>query len=126
MKPLQRVCLNCGMGLLVAPSQLDDLPVSLICTKCDDNIYLQSKGTCLTRDIAHQKETVVKALQKLDEVILAGWDSYHREIRIIVGGGLIRQQVLGQLHYYQQQGKLRTYREESPNHGAIIVVIRST
>jgi hypothetical protein len=124
MKAQQRQCLNCGMAVGIATLHPDEIPPRQICTKCDDDIYQQSKGTCLTRDIAHQHETIAKALQKLDEVLVSAWAGYYREFRVIVGGGQIRQQVLGQLHYYQQQHKILSYQEESPNQGALLAVIR--
>jgi ribosomal protein S27AE len=126
MKAQQRQCLNCGMAVAIAPLHLDEIPPRRICIKCDDDVYQQSKGTCLTQDIAHQHETITKALQKLDAVLLSAWSGYYREIRVIVGGGQIRQQVLGQLHYYQQQRKILSYQEESPNQGALLAVIRLT
>jgi hypothetical protein len=45
-------------------------------------------------------------------------------VRIIVGGGLIREEVLGQLRYYEARGVVREYREDSPNRGAIVAVLR--
>ena len=124
MKTRQRQCLNCGMAVPIAPLHPDEIPPSQICIKCDDDIYQQSKGTCLTQDIAHQHETISKALRKLDDVLVDAWSGHYREFRVIVGGGQIRQQVLGQLHYYQQQRKIMSYQEESPNHGALLAVIR--
>jgi hypothetical protein len=105
--------------------ELDQVPPHLSCPKCEQNLYLQHDGSCLTRDIAHQRETIVQALAKLDRLLLDGWQSHCRSVRIIVGGGLIRDQVLGQLHYYQGQGVIRAYHEDSPNRGAIIAVLRA-
>lgn len=124
MKAQQRQCLNCGMAVAISPLHLDEIPPRQVCIKCDDDIYQQNKGTCLTQDIAHQHETISKALQKLDDVLLCAWAGYYKEFRVIVGGGQIRQQVLGQLHYYQQQRKVLSYQEESPNQGALLAVIR--
>ena len=126
MKAQQRQCLNCGMAVAIAPLHFDDIPPRQICIKCDNDIYQQSNGSCLTQDIAHQHETIVKALQKLDAVLVSAWTGYYKEFRVIVGGGQIRQQVLGQLHYYQQQRKILSCQEESPNHGALIAVLRKT
>lgn len=126
MKAQQRQCLNCGMAVAITPLHLDEIPPRQVCVKCDDDVYQQSMGTCLTQDIAHQHETIAKALQKLDVVLLSAWSGYYKEFRVIVGGGQIRQQVLGQLHHYQQQGKILSYQEANPNHGALIAVIRKT
>lgn len=104
--------------------ELDQVPPHLLCPKCDQNMYLQHDGSFLTRDIAHSRETVVRALEKLDKLLLDGWRSHGRGVRIIVGGGLIREQVLGQLYYYRSRGIVREFREDSPNHGAIVAVLR--
>jgi hypothetical protein len=119
-----RQCLHCGMTVPAPRLHFDALPPALWCPKCDQNLYLQSNGSCLTRDIAHQRETIVRALDKLDALLLEGWCGNYQTIRIIVGGGVIREQVLGQLHYHQQQGRLLACREESPNKGAILVTLR--
>ena len=113
------------MGAPTPRFELDQVPPRLICPKCDQNLYLQHDGSCLTRDIAHQRETVARALEKLDHLLLDGWKGYCRTVRIIVGGGLIRENVLGQLHYYERQGIIRDYREDAPNHGAIVAVLRT-
>jgi len=125
MKAQQRQCLNCGMAAATAPLHPDEIPPRQICTKCDEDIFQQSKGSCLTQDIAHQHETINRALQKLEAVLVSAWAGYYREFRVIVGGGEIRQQVLGQLHYYQQQRKIISYCEETPNKGALLAVIRA-
>ena len=103
---------------------LDQAPPRLRCTKCDADLYLQHDGRFLTRDIAHGRETVARALEKLDELLLDGWRGYYRGVRIVVGGGLIREEVLRQLAYYRQRGTVRGYREDSPNRGAIVVTLR--
>lgn len=103
---------------------LDEVPPQLHCPKCDSNLYLQGNGSCLTRDIAHQHETVGRALDKLDATLLAAWEGYASSLRLIVGGGLIREAVLGQLQYLLDQGRVLAFREESPNRGAILVTLR--
>jgi hypothetical protein len=56
--------------------------------------------------------------------LLEGWRGYYRGVRIIVGGGLIREEVLQQLRYYRERGIVRGSREDSPNRGAIVVALR--
>ena len=119
-----RHCLDCGMPVSAPWLQLDDLPPSLVCPKCDADVFRQHNGRCLTRDIAHQHETIERALHKLDALLVEGWQGTWQSLRLIVGGGRIREQVLGQLHYHQQQGRLRSYSEDSPNRGAIVVLLR--
>jgi len=120
----ERRCLNCGMVANAARFDLDQVPPRLRCTKCDESLYLQHDGKLLTRDIAHGRETVARAREKLDELLLDGWRGYYRGVRIVVGGGLIREEVLGQLRYYRERGVVRSYREDSPNRGAIVVTLR--
>jgi hypothetical protein len=103
---------------------LDQAPPHLRCSKCDEDLYLQQDGRFLTRDIAHGRETVARALAKLDELLLDGWRGYYRGVRIIVGGGLIREEVLGQLRGYEHRGIIRKYHEDSPNRGAIVATLR--
>jgi len=124
MPALQRQCLHCGMRVAALRFGLEEVPPVLHCPKCDASLYLQGDGSCLTRDIAHQHETVARALDKLDETLLNAWQGYGSTLRLIVGGGLIREQVLGQLHFCRQQGRILGYREESPNKGAILVTLR--
>lgn len=103
---------------------LDQAPPRLKCSKCDADLYGQHDGRFLTRDIAHGRETVARAIEKLDELLLDGWRGYYRGVRVIVGGGLIRDEVLGQLRYYRERGTVRAYGEDSPNRGAIVVTLR--
>ena len=125
MPLFKRECLHCGLSVAAAPLEdLDQLPASLICPKCDDDMMAQHDSTCLTRDIAHQRESVAKALEKLDAALLKAWQGYYCSLRLIVGGGLIRTEVLGQLHFLQQRGLLQHYAEERPNRGAILVTVR--
>ena len=67
---------------------------------------------------------MARALEKLSDALLDGWRGYYRGVRLIVGGGLIRNEVLGQLRYYEQRGIVRDFREDSPNRGAIVVTLR--
>jgi DNA-directed RNA polymerase subunit RPC12/RpoP len=119
-----RECLNCGMHVAAATIDLEHLPPQVRCPKCDGNLYLQTDGSCLTRDIAHNRETVNRAMDKLDQCLTEAWSGYAASVRLVVGGGLIREQILGQLLYYRDQGRVRDFREDSPNRGAIVVTIR--
>lgn len=121
---MQRECLACGMPADCGRLHLDDLPPRLHCLKCDSDVFAQSDGSRLTCDIAHRHETVPQALRKLDSALLEAWRSTARDLRLVVGGGVIRREVLGQLHHYRSRGYLLDYAEESPNHGAVLVRIR--
>ena len=105
--------------------ELDQAPPRLACPKCDENLYLQHDGKLLTEDIAHRRETIPAALEKLDRLLLEGWRGYWKGVRIVVGGAAIRNEVLGQLRYYRERGIVRDYRDDSPNRGAIVALLRS-
>lgn len=120
----ERRCLRCGMSVKTPRFELDEVPPRLACPKCDENPYLQHDGRLLTRDIAHQRETIPRALEKLDRLLLEAWRGYSKGVRIVVGGAAIREQVLAQLRAYQERGIVREYREDSPNRGAIVALIR--
>lgn len=120
-----RECLYCGMPAQVPRLNPDDLPPSRICLKCDSDLYSQSDGSVLTRDIAHQQESVKQALAKLGTSLIEAWEGYACSLRLVVGGGLIRREVLGQLAWLQSQGAILDYSEDSPNRGAILVRIRA-
>ncbi|HHX81843.1 MAG TPA: Smr/MutS family protein [Pseudomonadaceae bacterium] len=122
---MMRECLHCGMPAQVPRLQLEDLPPSRICLKCDSDLYSQSDASVLTRDIAHQQESVKQALAKLENCLIAAWEGHARSLRLVVGGGLIRQDVLGQLEYLQNLGVVLEYSEDRPNRGAILVRIRA-
>lgn len=104
--------------------ELEDAPPRLRCAKCDADLYRQHDGSTLSRDIAHHRETTAQALAKLDEALLEGWRGYCRSVRIVVGGGLIREQVQGQLRYYRERGIVREYDDDGRNRGAIVAVLR--
>jgi hypothetical protein len=122
----ERRCLRCGMAVRAPLFDLGDAPPRLACRKCDENLYQQHDGKILTRDIAHQQETIPRALEKLDALLLEGWRGYWKGVRIVVGGGAIRREVLAQLHHYRQRGVVRDYREDSPNRGAIVALLRAS
>jgi len=120
----ERRCLHCGMIATAPRFDLEQAPPRLKCSKCDEDLYRQHDGRFLTRDIAHGRETVARALEKLDALLLDGWRGHWRGVRIVVGGGLIRDEVLGQLRFYRGRGIVRAYREDSPNRGAIVATLR--
>lgn len=121
---LQRRCRDCGFPQDTAALSLDALPPRQSCPKCDANIYAQHDGSCWTYDIAHSQETVARALGKLDAALLEGWGSHAATLRLVVGGGAIRREILGQLTYYQRLGRLLAFAEDSPNRGAILLRLR--
>jgi hypothetical protein len=114
------------MGVKAPRFEIDDVPPRLVCPKCDERLYLQHDGKLLTRDIAHQRETVPRALHQLDKLLLEAWRGYAKGVRIVVGGGAIREQVLAQLSAYRERGIVRDYGEDNANRGAIVAILRGT
>ena len=112
------------MAMRALRFDIEQVPPRLACSKCDEDVYAQHDGRVLTRDIAHGRETVASALDKLEQVLLAGWRGHYRGVRVIVGGGAIRDEVLGKLRYYRERGVVRRFSEDAPNRGAIVAVLR--
>jgi hypothetical protein len=120
----ERECLQCGMLHEIALPELHERGHERSCIKCDSPLFDQTDGSTLTVDIAHHHETVAQALQKLERSLNRAWQGYARQVRLVVGGGAIREAVLGELHYYQGQGYILDYTEEGHNPGAIVARIR--
>jgi uncharacterized protein YuzB (UPF0349 family) len=118
-----RQCLNCGMQHPVQPGSIIDRDRKQLCEKCDASLWDLSDGSIRTVDIAHHGETVSQALDKLYVALENTWKmSYAAEMRVIVGGGLIRDAVLAELHYRLQSGVILGL--ESESRGAVIIRIR--
>lgn len=110
-----RDCLDCGMRLCV------DTP---ICPKCDALTALQTDGSILHRDIAHQHETVPMALQKMAKVLEEGRMGHASAVRLVVGRGLIREEVMRQLSWLALRGEILDFDHDAGNTGAILVTLR--
>ena len=122
--PQHRQCLDCGMETPVAVTEFRDRHLGTTCDKCDADLMSQSDGSVFTRDIAHHGETLHDATVKMDAVLQQVWESYARGVRLIVGGGRIREEVLSQCRYYRDQGYIASYSLDDPNRGAILVYLR--
>jgi hypothetical protein len=121
-----RDCLFCGMSQRIEVPDINDrtLPsTARACIKCDSNLMEQSDGSSMTVDIAHQHETVRQAMAKVETELSRAWESYVGQLRLIVGGGLIREAVLAELHFKLSQGIVLSVSEE--NRGAVLIRIRS-
>ena len=119
-----RKCLNCGLETQLGFTEFRDRHISCKCLKCDEELLTQSDGSIVTRDIAHQQETLQQALNKMDDVLQQAWEGYERGVRLIVGGGRIREEVLSQCQYYLDQDYIESYSAEPSNYGAILVCLR--
>ena len=120
-----RDCLACGMTACLDPGSIHEPPrPSPRCPKCDGDLLAQSDGSILTEDIAHGRETVAFAMEKMDRVLEEAHAGYSRGARLIIGGGLIREEVLGELEYLRREGRILAYGEDGGNRGAVLVQIR--
>ena len=112
--PMRHHCLNCGM-------RVGNLRV---CPKCDEVIAQQTDNSTRTADIAHHHETRVEAVAKLHREIAAALNDPARYLRLIVGTGLIRDEIGAELEACVRLGKIRSYRLDDPNPGAFLVEMK--
>lgn len=112
---MPRACLNCGMHLAAATRQ---------CPKCDADLGSQTDGSVLYRDIAHQHETLAIAMQKMTQVLEEGRAGHARAVRLVVGRGLIREEVMRQLSWLSMSGDILDFDHDEGNSGAIMVTLR--
>ncbi len=95
----------------------------MLCIKCDSDLFMQTDGSTLSIDIAHHRETVKEAIQKFQNALNKAWqETYAAQLRLVVGGGQIRDAVLAELFFLKSKGVVREYSEE--NRGAVLVKIR--
>jgi len=121
---MEKECLQCGMMNSIPAFDITDWNRNDRCLKCDDVLILQHDGSTHTCDIAHNHEKVDQAMSKLHRHLNDAINSYTRRVRFIVGGGRIRDEVLGLLTFYQQQGYIVSYSVEGNNAGAVSVIVR--
>ena len=112
---MQRVCLNCGMHV--------DKSVSH-CPKCDNALDLQHDGSTVTVDIAHQGERVAEALEKMQKEIDLARAGIAMSLRLIVGSGLIREEVLLTLRDLEFRGDIKGFDTEPFNKGTVLVRLK--
>ncbi|MEX2489617.1 MAG: hypothetical protein WD356_08855 [Pseudomonadales bacterium] len=85
---------------------------------------LQHDGSTITVDIAHQGERVHEALRKMrDEIDLARKGTAMR-IRLVIGSGRIREEVLQALGDLKFRGDILDFESEASNPGAVKVRIK--
>lgn len=123
MKLKSRECLFCGLLAAGVTGEIADRHLEPLCVKCDTPLWSQSDGSTVTVDIAHQRETVSQALAKFNAALNQSWQRSHAEhLRLILGGGLIRDAVLGELFFLHSKGIVLDVTEE--NRGAVLVRLR--
>ena len=112
---MQKPCLQCGMNVDEFTSH---------CPKCDAALDLQHDGSTITVDIAHHGEHVSEALRKMQSEIDLANKSIAKNVRFIVGSGLIRREVLLSLRDYEFRGDIKSFEVEPHNAGAVLVQIK--
>lgn len=102
-----------------------EMPAGTVrCPKCDDLLAQQSTGEIVTRDIAHQRETVAQALAKFKQLLVEADTRRAAGLRLVVGSGLIRDAVMAELATLQYRGEICEFDQEGANRGAIRVILR--
>tara|TARA_B110000858_G_scaffold130062_1_gene147876 strand:- start:5484 stop:5795 length:312 start_codon:yes stop_codon:yes gene_type:complete len=94
------------------------------CPKCDNALNLQNDGSTTTVDIAHQGERVSEALQKMQSEIDLARQGVSMNIRLVVGSGLIRDEVLLALRDLKFRGDIVDFETETFNTGAVLVRLK--
>lgn len=112
---MQLTCLDCGMSV---DETLE------FCPKCDNALNLQHDGSTITVDIAHQGERVTEALQKMQSEIDLARKGVAKRLRLIVGSGLIRDEVLLLLRDLEFRGEIIDFEAEAFNAGAVLVRLK--
>ncbi|MFT5210122.1 MAG: broad specificity phosphatase PhoE [Flavobacterium sp.] len=94
------------------------------CPKCDAVISKQSNGQTVTYDIAHQGERVRDALIKLQDLLDALRASPTGNLRVIVGHGLIKEEVNHTLATMLFRKDIIGFSQDGRNTGAFIVRLK--
>jgi predicted oxidoreductase len=105
-----KICLDCGMSI--------DEDIRR-CPKCDNFLDYQHDGSITTVDIAHQGEKVDEALCKMRAAVDAARNGIELYLRLIVGSGVIRDEVLVALRDLKASGDVKSFGVESSNSGSI-------
>ena len=112
---MQGICLDCGMSFS------ED---TRYCPKCDNALEHQHDGSTITVDIAHDGERVSEALRKMQSEIDLARKGVVMCIRLVVGSGLIRDEVLLALRDLKFRGDIKDFDPESFNAGAVLVRLK--
>jgi hypothetical protein len=94
------------------------------CPKCDNVLNLQHDGSTITVDIAHQGERVSEALRKMQSEIDLARKGVAMCIRLVVGSGLIRDEVLLALRDLKFRGDVKDFDLEPANVGAVLIRLK--
>ena len=109
------ICLQCGMGFSGHTRH---------CPKCDNALDQQHDGSTITVDIAHGGERVRDALRKMQSEIDLARKGVTMNIRLVVGSGLIRDEVQLALLDLQFRGDIKDFDLDPANAGAVLVKLK--
>ena len=102
-------CQQCGM---------DFEPECEACPKCDFGVYDQNKTLTYTRDIAHDHQTVDRAITEFYAVLNSARKEQYGYVRLIVGGGKIKEEIGALLETEKWRESIQRFELEQPNSGA--------
>ncbi|MFK7865258.1 MAG: hypothetical protein AB8B95_13650 [Pseudohongiellaceae bacterium] len=108
-------CLNCGMQLDASMNY---------CPKCDNDLESQHDGSTVTIDIAHNGERLREAIDKMAREIECSKNLSAENLRLIVGTGMIRDEVLIRLRDFEFRGDIKGFQLELPNRGSVKVRLK--
>ena len=94
------------------------------CPKCDNDLSIQHDGSTITVDIAHQGERVSEALIKMQQEVDLAKKGFALRMRLIVGSGPIREEVMLALRDLEYRGEIRDFDLEPKNPGALIISLK--
>ena len=94
------------------------------CPKCDNKIDAQTDGSTLSVDIAHNGERLREAMQKMERTISEALKGNAQYLRLIVGSGVIREEVLLHLVTLERRKTIVSYSEDGSNQGAVLVRLK--
>ena len=95
------------------------------CAKCDALLSAQTDGSVLHIDIAHHGETVAVAMQRFKKALAEASASPAKALRVVVGGGLIKEEIMNQLSYLLHSGAIVDFDLEQGNRGAFMVLLKA-
>jgi len=91
------------------------------CPKCDYGRYDQNQNQRLTKDIAHNMQTVHQATQECYDALAKAKREKYGELRLVVGGGLINQEIGRVLEAEKWKNQLKSFEYEKFNNGAYLI-----
>ena len=112
---VDQTCLDCGMRVTATMQY---------CPKCDNDLSTQHDGSTITVDIAHRGERVSEALRKMEHEDDQARKGVAMRIRLVVGSGLIREEVLFVLRDLEYRGEIKSFELEQKNPGAVLINLK--